>query len=413
MHRSMIVLLIFVGIFLIIDLYAFQAVKTLSKGRYYINLIYWLGNAGLLTWFAYTVLSFSRDTGPTQSLYWLIGMMILFYVPKMVVMIPLLMEDLFRGARYVIALISRDEGAAVHLESRRKFISQIGLGLAAIPFISIIHGMAVGKYNYRVRREVLSFPDLPDAFDGFTITQLSDIHSGSFDNADKIKYGIDLINEQQSDLLVFTGDLVNNRADEMLPWVDTFKALKAPFGKFSILGNHDYGDYVQWDSEEAKAKNLEDLKGIHKALGFDLLLNENRNIEKGQEKFSLIGVENWGVGFKQKGDLNKAIEGVADKDFKVLLSHDPSHWDMEAKKHPKHIHLTLSGHTHGMQFGIEIPGFKWSPVKYRYPKWAGLYEEAKKYLYVNRGFGFLAFPGRVGIWPEITVLELRKGAPEV
>ncbi|MGB5362826.1 MAG: metallophosphoesterase, partial [Aureibaculum sp.] len=271
-------------------------------------------------------------------------------------------------------------------------------------------GMYSGKYNYKVLKYSLEFDDLPDAYDGYQITQISDIHSGSFDDPNKINYGVDLINEQNSDLLLFTGDLVNNRADEMIPWVDTFKKLTAKDGKFSVLGNHDYGDYVDWESEEAKTDNMEKIKDIHKQLGFDLLLNDHRILKKGDEKIALIGVENWGAGrFKKVGDLNKASASVNELDFKILMSHDPSHWEQEVKDHKTHYHLTLSGHTHGMQFGIEIPGWiKWSPVKWRYKYWAGIYEQAGQILNVNRGFGYLAYPGRVGIWPEISVITLKK-----
>jgi predicted MPP superfamily phosphohydrolase len=298
------------------------------------------------------------------------------------------------------------------LPERRKFVSQVALGIAAVPFLSMIYGMTVGKYNYKVLRQTLFFPDLPDAFDGFKITQISDIHSGSFDNPEKISYAVDLINEQESDLLLFTGDIVNTHATEMHPWIDTFKNIKNhEFGKFSVLGNHDYGEYVDWKSEIAKNKNFEDIKDLHRQIDFKLMLNENTKIKKGNDEIAIVGVENWGVKFKKVGDLNKAAANLNKEDFKILMSHDPSHWDAEVKDHPKNFHLTLSGHTHGFQFGIEIPGIiKWSPVEYVYKQWAGLYESVGKYIYVNRGFGFHAFPGRVGIMPEITVIELKKGA---
>jgi predicted MPP superfamily phosphohydrolase len=275
----------------------------------------------------------------------------------------------------------------------------------------------VGKYRYRVVNHTLEFDDLPAAFDGFTITQISDIHSGSFDNKKKLEYGIDLINKQESDVILFTGDLVNNQAKEMEPWIESFKKLKAPMGKYSILGNHDYGDYMTWPSQEAKEANMQRLYEIHEELGFRLLRNESVKLQKlalsGVEaagaSIDLLGVENWGKGFGQYGDLKKTAANLSDQSFKILMSHDPSHFDEEVKKFSQFIHLTLSGHTHGMQFGIEIQGFiKWSPASLRYPKWAGLYEELGRYLYVNRGFGFLAFPGRVGIWPEITVLKLKR-----
>ncbi len=314
--------------------------------------------------------------------------------------------------RFFIGIFMKVAGSTdvPFMGSRRKFVSTMALGVAAIPFVSLLYGMVWGKYNYRVFKYVLEFEDLPDAFDGYKITQLSDIHAGSFDNSEKVEYGINLANEQESDLIVFTGDLVNNIAEELNDWKAVFGSLKAKDGVYSILGNHDYGDYVKWDTEEDKTKNLRKVKAIQKEMGWNLLLNENRFIERNGEKIALLGVENWGLnGFVQFGDLDKACEGVADSDFKILLSHDPSHWQAEVKENPRNIHLTMSGHTHGMQFGIEIPGiFKWSPIQYRYENWAGIYEEFGRYINVNRGFGFLGYPGRVGIWPEITVIELKK-----
>ena len=297
------------------------------------------------------------------------------------------------------------------MPARRKFISQIGLGLAAIPFLSLIYGITIGKYNFKVIKQNVFFPDLPDAFHDFTITHISDIHSGSFDNPEKIEYAIDLINQQKSDIILFTGDIVNAKAEEMHPWIDTFKKIHKPeFGKFSILGNHDYGAYLEWDSEAEKAQNFIDIKMLHNQIDFKLLMNEHVIINKNNEKLAIVGVENWGKMFGEFGDVDKATQGIASTDFKVLMSHDPSHWEEIVKNHAKNIQLTLSGHTHGMQFGIEIPGwFKWSIAQYMYKQWAGLYEHVGRYVYVNRGFGFHAYPGRVGIMPEITVLRLKKG----
>tara|TARA_B100000530_G_scaffold328473_1_gene269324 strand:- start:555 stop:1496 length:942 start_codon:yes stop_codon:yes gene_type:complete len=293
---------------------------------------------------------------------------------------------------------------------RRKFISQLAIIIASVPTIAMLYGIYKGRYNYKVLKYTLEFDDLPKNFDGFTITQISDIHSGSLDNFEKVSYGIDLINKQNSDLLVFTGDIVNNRASELKPWISLFSKLKAPYGKYSVLGNHDYGDYVQWKNKGEKEKNMEDMKTFQKEIGFELLLNENRLIKKDGEHISLIGVENWGKGgFKKVGDLKKASENLKKDDFKIVMTHDPSHWEAEILPHPFPYQLTLSGHTHGFQFGIEIPGWiKWSPSSWRYKQWAGIYEEKKQVINVNRGFGFLAYPGRVGIWPEITVIELKQ-----
>jgi hypothetical protein len=284
--------------------------------------------------------------------------------------------------------------------------------MAAIPFGAMLFGMYKGKYNFKVLKYTLEFDDLPDAFDGYRITQISDVHSGSFDNRNKIEYAVGLINQQKSDVLLFTGDMVNNMATEMEPWADLFSTLEAKDGKYSVLGNHDYGDYVEWDTEEAKQKNLDDLKKLQKDIGFDLLLNDSRFLEKGNDRIALVGVENWGKGgFKKAGDLTKAAEKISKDDFKILMSHDPTHWEEKVLADDYHYHLTLSGHTHGMQFGIEIPGWiKWSPAKWRYKHWAGIYNEGGEYINVNRGFGFLGYPGRVGIWPEITVITLKKKA---
>ena len=241
-------------------------------------------------------------------------------------------------------------------------------------------------------KSVCIFDELPPSFDGFTITQLSDFHSGSFDNMSAVTRGIEIAKAQQSDLFVFTGDLVNNMAWEVEPYMSLFSQLKAPYGQFSILGNHDYGDYAQWDSRGQKAANFETLKQNHQKLGYRLMLNENTVIKKGTDQLALIGVENWGRGFIQKGDIDKALEGVDKKAFKILLSHDPTHWEEKIRLSSNAtIHLTLSGHTHGAQFGVESDKLRWSPVQYRYLDWAGLANEKNRYLYVNRGFGFLAF----------------------
>jgi predicted MPP superfamily phosphohydrolase len=320
-------------------------------------------------------------------------------------------EDIYRIGFGSINHFVKFNDSVDFLASRRKFVSQVGLGIAAVPFLSLLYGVTVGKYNYKVIKQAIFFPDLPDAFDGFTITQISDVHSGSFDNPDKINYAIDLVNEQNSDMILFTGDIVNTDAKEMHPWIDTFKRIKEhKYGKYSVLGNHDYGEYVTWPSEAAKEENFQSIKNLYGQIDFKLMLNEHTFIEKGTDKIALIGVENWGTNFKKVGDINLASANLTKEDFKILMSHDPSHWDIEVQNHPKHFQLTLSGHTHGFQFGIEIPGvIKWSPIQYIYKHWAGLYENMGRYVYVNRGFGFHAYSGRVGIMPEITVIQLKKG----
>lgn len=338
------------------------------------------------------------------------ALVLLVYVPKILVFLFLFTEDVFRLIGGSIRYFSNANTASSFLPARRSFLSQLALATAMLPFSTLIYGIFKGRFNFKVIKQPVYFDDLPDAFDGFKILQLSDLHCGSFDNKEKIAYGVELINQQDYDMLVFTGDIVNAHASEMDDWYEVFSKIKqGKYGNYSVLGNHDYGEYLHWDSEEDKRKNFEAIKAIHPQLGWELLLNEQRAIEKDNQKIWLIGVENWGKKFQSTGDLKKASEGRTAKDFKILLSHDPSHWELEAQPSPLHYHLTLSGHTHGLQFGIEIPGWvKWSPVKYVYQYWAGLYEKNKRYLYVNRGFGYHAYPGRVGIWPEITLIELKK-----
>ncbi|MEN2399555.1 metallophosphoesterase [Flavobacterium sp. MC2016-06] len=398
------------ALFLFIEVYSYQAFRTLIKLRW-VLVSYQIISLLLLIFIIYSFTQFDRSVGQTKQTMFTMGLLLLIYVPKIVITLVLLGEDVFRlGAGAINYFIDNPTSTSV-FPSRRKFISQIGLGLAAIPFLSLIYGIFEGKYNFKVIKQTVFFPDLPDAFDGFKITQISDVHSGSFDNPEKINYAIDLINEQDADMILFTGDIVNTHAKEMHPWLETFNRIKSyKYGKFSVLGNHDYGEYVTWPSEKEKDENFQAIKKLYGQIGFTLLLNEHTYIQKGDDKIALIGVENWGQNFKKAGDLNKASQNVAQDDFKVLMSHDPSHWEYEIKNHPKNFHLTLAGHTHGMQFGIEIPGyFKWSLAQYIYKQWAGLYENVGRYVYVNRGFGFHAYPGRVGIMPEITVIELKKG----
>ena len=402
-------LIILFVIIAIVELYSFQVIKTVTKSKW-ILIVYAVISVAAIVFITYELMKFDRSVGQTKSTLITLGLLLLVLLPKLVLTFVLLLEDV---TRILIGTVTHFMGhnSDSFLPERRKFVSQVAIGLAAVPFLSLIYGMTIGKYNYKVIRQTLFFPDLPDAFDGFKITQISDIHSGSFDDENKIRYAIDLINEQESDLLLFTGDIVNAKADEMHPWIDIFKGIKKhEYGKYSVLGNHDYGAYLDWKSEKAKAENFVAIKDLHREIDFKLMLNENVKIKKGKDEIALIGVENWGKHFGEFGDIDKASENVTATDFKILMSHDPSHWEYIVKQHPKNIQLTLSGHTHGMQFGIEIPGyFKWSLAKYIYKQWAGLYEEFGRYVYVNRGFGFHAYPGRVGIMPEITVFELKKG----
>lgn len=289
---------------------------------------------------------------------------------------------------------------------RSDFLIKAGLAAATIPMVSLSWGMIAGPYRYKVFAEKVKLTHLPASFDGLKIVQISDIHSGSFYDKEAVQRGIDLIMQQNADVIFFTGDIVNDKATEMEPYIEMFSQLKAPLGVYSILGNHDYGDYVRWESEEAHAANNKAIRELHGRMGWRLLLNEHVYLEKGEDKIALIGVENWGAGFHKEGDLARAYEGVS-APVKLLLSHDPTHFDEVVKKDFKDIDIMFAGHTHGAQMGIETANFKWSPISLRYRKWAGLYEENGQYLYINRGFGFLGYAGRLGIMPEITVMELQ------
>ena len=389
--------------------YSFQCIKTFSQNKY-LRILYINVSLLIIVNFIFQIINYDRSEGFTHMISYSLGFFISLFVFQFIIIIGLIFEDIIRFPQALYSFFNQGITGQDFFPQRRKFISQITLTIASIPFGAILYGMYRGKYNYKVSSYELEFDDLPVSFDGFKLTHISDIHCGSFDNPEKVKYGIDLINKQDSDVIMFTGDLVNNVSKELNPWKDLFSSLKAEHGVYSILGNHDYGDYMNWDNDQDKINNLDNLKKIQNEMGFKLLLNENDFIIKNGEKLAVIGVENWGAGgFKKSGDLNKAIEGVSNVDFKILLSHDPSHWNNQVVPHNFIFPLTLSGHTHGMQFGIDIPGWiKWSPIKWRYPEFAGLYQKAKQYLYVNRGFGYLAYPGRVGMWPEITVITLKK-----
>ncbi|RYF78477.1 MAG: metallophosphoesterase [Cytophagaceae bacterium] len=335
------------------------------------------------------------------------------YISKLVIVPFVLVDDIIRFIKWISIKISgpAETGTNVAVTdgiSRSEFISRAALIVALIPFTSLIYGMVYGGTDYKVRKRKLSFSNLPKAFNGLKILQISDLHTGSFMTPDPLERAVKIINEQEADIVFFTGDLVNNKTDEVYPFMETLKKIKAKKGIYSILGNHDYGDYVQWETPLLKQKNLTDLYDVHKNLGWQLLRNENVVLEKEGEKIAVAGVENWGASmrFPKYGDLKKAYHGLPENAFTILLSHDPSHWDAQVLEHPHKANITLSGHTHGMQFGIDTKVFKWSPAQYVYPRWAGLYKANNMHLYVNRGLGYLGYPGRAGIRPEITVIEL-------
>jgi uncharacterized protein len=412
------ILLVFIFAFaLIIDLYTFRGVSTLvnnSENRYriYINLGFWLITFITLLWLIWFYFSFSKFSYHQVYKFVTIfmGFFILFYVPKLFFIAFEIVQDVLNlMARITGAIFPKNSNISNHAIqiSRSDFILQIGLIIATIPFLSIIWGMWKGRYNYTIQKVELGFKNLPKSFNGLKIVQISDLHLGSFaGKPGKLEPAIEMINNLNPDYIFFTGDLVNNIASEAEEFIPLLKKLKAKYGKYSILGNHDYGEYYSWPSNEALKENMEQLFRHHESAGFVLLKNESVKFERNGESIALIGVENWGLPpFKQYGNLQKSYIPVKDIPFKILLSHDPSHWDAEVRP-TTNIDLTLSGHTHGMQFAFRIPGWRWSPVKFKYPRWAGLYREGDHSLYVNIGLGYIGFPGRVGTPPEITLFSL-------
>ena len=294
--------------------------------------------------------------------------------------------------------------------SRSEFLSKSALIAGTVPIAVFSFGIISGAHDYRVRKRVITSPKLPKAFDGIRLAQISDIHTGSFFNKTAVAGGVDMLNAQKPDLVFFTGDLVNNQSDEAKPYLDIFGKVTAPLGVYSTMGNHDYGDYRSWSSPEAKQADIRQLHEMHRYMGWDILLNENRIVTQNGEKLAILGLENWGAGrFSKYGNLAKTYSGTEEAPFKILLSHDPSHWDAQVLPEYPDINLQLAGHTHGMQFGIEIGDFRWSPSKWIYKQWADMYQSGDQYLYVNRGYGYLGYPGRVGILPEITIIELKHG----
>ena len=394
----------------LVELYIFFVLRSVYSGNSFV-----LAFSIQLVILIFTVISLvytSNNLGhglsqTTKPINLMLGLFVTFGIAKVVFLSVIFLEDVTRILRWIFSFLSSNQ--EVDFPSRRKAITQIGLGIAAIPFTSFLYGMFKTRYDFTVFRETLEFEDLPIEFDGLKIVQISDFHSGSLDNVEAVKEGLDKIQSLSPDILLFTGDLVNNISEEFDKFIPYFSQLSAPLGKFSILGNHDYGLYYNWNSEQEKADNEQRIRNHHKTIGFDLLENQNRLITRNNQSINLIGVENWGrPPFPPKGDIDKAIQGISDDTVNILLSHDPHHWEDVIINHTQKFHLTLSGHTHGMQMGIELSGFKWSPVSLRYKKWAGLYKEKDQFLYVNRGFGHIGFPGRVGIKPEITEIILKK-----
>ncbi len=424
---------ILIGFMLLLDFYVFQAVKVLtqsagSKTKLIIHISYWtISGLAITILIILPYLQFGTQHRLLRNTFFAIIVGLFF--SKIIASIFFLVDDLRRGIQWVAGKLffsntegeTMEEGVKI---SRSVFLSWAGALAGGGLFSTLIYGFN-NKYRYQVHRFKFAFDNLPSGFKGLKIVQISDIHCGSFTDKHAVMRGVEKVLKEKADLVLFTGDLINNHAEEMDNYMDVFNQVKAPMGVYSILGNHDYGDYVSWPdkNEEHYRKekeagrhlmtplqqaNLDRLKNIHAELGWKLLLDEHVELEKGGDKIALIGIQNWSskARFPKYGDLKKAYTGSENYSFKILMSHDPSHWDAQVKPLYPDINLMLAGHTHGMQFGVEIPGFKWSPVQYIYKEWAGLYEERKQKLYVNRGYGFIGYPGRVGILPEITVIEL-------
>ena len=407
---------LFIAFALLMDTYIFQAVKTVSqsaspKTRTVIYAVYWTISALALISFLIFFFTDHNFLGKKFRTY-LFATAIGLFLSKLIIIVFLFIDDLRRGIQWIAGkLFFKDtdidtmSGDGI---SRSAFLSWLGLAAGGTLFGSFLYGFS-NKYNYNVKRIQLSYDNLPPAFKGLKIVHISDIHSGSFTNKTAVAHGVEKILKEKPDLILFTGDIVNDRATEMDEYKDVFNKLNAPLGVYSTLGNHDYGDYVRWPYNGiSKEQNLEDLKKVHADMGWRLLMNEHVVLEKGGTEIALLGIENWSnkIRFPKHGRMDLAHPGAEKYPFKILMSHDPSHWDAQVRPDYPDVDLTLSGHTHGMQFGIEIPGFKWSPVQYMYKQWHGLYEDGKQKLYVNPGYGFLGYPGRVGVLAEITVIEL-------
>jgi predicted MPP superfamily phosphohydrolase len=410
-----VILLILFGV---IDYYLFQAVLAVSKNwspawKAVIRYGFWIPTVisvvGVLWYNIGDPYRFNRDIW-----LWLRTFMVGIYLSKTIGIIFVFLDDLQRGFRWVVSLFYRGAGTSSdslpgEAISRSEFLTKAALVATAVPFGVMTYGIISGAHDYRIRRVTVSLPNLPKSFDGVRIGQLSDIHSGSFWNKTAVKGGVEMMMAEKPDLIFFTGDLVNDHADEVKDYVPVFGKLKAPLGVYSITGNHDYGDYAKWNSMTEKEENFRNLVKAHGEMNFDILMNENRIIEQGGEKIAILGIENWGAGrFSKHGKMDSAHRGTEEAAAKILLSHDPSHWDAQVRPSFTDVDLTLSGHTHGFQFGVEIGGFKWSPSQYVYKQWAGLYKEGSQYLYVNRGFGYLGYPGRIGMPPELTIIELKR-----
>ncbi len=407
-------------IFIFIDLYIFQALKFITHnfsglGKRTLYLVYW--GVTLLSLSGFLIYNLGGQESLSRGMRtFFFSLLFINYFPKLFGVVFLLVDDLARAGRWVWGQLGNasltpvaSSNPSEDVISRSEFLVKTSLIATAVPALTMGYGILSGAHDYRIRRVTVTLPNLPASFDGIRIAQISDIHTGSFYNRTAVQGGVDMLLAEKPDMIFFTGDLVNNMAKEVNNYINVFEKVKAPLGVFSTLGNHDYGDYYQWPSMEAKRKNLQNVIQAHQVMGWDLLINEHRMIRQGSDQLAVLGVENWGAGrFAKYGKLNQAYQGSEEAAVKLLLSHDPSHWDAQVRPMHPDIDVMFAGHTHGFQFGIEVGNFKWSPSQYIYKQWAGLYQKDAQYLYVNRGYGYLVFPGRIGILPEITLMELKR-----
>jgi len=414
MKARVMTIFFFIFFLLLIDYYFFQGILAVSKNwsplwKGVLRYGFWVPTIlSVLALFWWTFDDPYRYSANFRN--WVITGIVATYFSKTIGMVFLFVDDLQRGIRWVYSLFQKTstDTSPGEVISRSEFLSKTALIAATVPLGAFAYGIISGAHDYRIRKVAIKLPHLPKEFDGIKIAQLSDIHSGSFWNKTAVKGGVEMVLSEKPDVIFFTGDLVNNESSEIKEYMAVFNKLRAPLGVFSITGNHDYGDYKSWGSKEAKQQNFKDLLTAHKELGFDLLLNENRFLEQGGEKLAILGIENWGTRFSKHGELDKAYRGTEEAAVKLLLSHDPTHWDAQVRPLHKDIDVMFAGHTHGAQFGVNIGDFTWTPVQHIYKQWGGLYQEDNQYLYVNRGFGYLGYPGRVGMPPEITIFELKR-----
>lgn len=409
--------LILIALLLVLDYYVYQAVvaaslkvprtlrKFIRRGHWFVTVV----SLTALFWYYFG----DSDHTALAARQWVVVWVMVNYVSKIFALIFIFADDVIRGFKYFGKARKKQQpfdpdkpGTKI---TRSEFLARTAIVAGAVPFTAMAYGIISGAHDYRVRRRTVYLPNLPKPFDGLRIGQISDIHSGTFFNKVGVQGGVDMLLQEKPDVVFFTGDLVNYQTKEVDPYIEIFSRLKAPMGVFSVTGNHDYGDYRSWTSLAAKRQNFQDLIAAHKVMNYDLLMNENRTLQVDGERIAIIGIENWGTGrFPKYGRLDVAHRGTEDAPVKLLLSHDPSHWDAEVRPKYPDIDLTFAGHTHGFQMGIEIGDFRWSPSQYMYKQWADLYQQGDQFLYVNRGYGCIGYPGRIGMPPEITIIELKR-----